>query len=178
MDMAKFAYMVNIGYNFQNKTITLKANEVPLPASGGQYSFTMGEEDFNITQKEIVLEWKSGTAICRLDSNTFTVSPTADGGEMTNYTQEEDSPWYAFRDEIENIVFENGITRIGEKAFAQCQHINTITIPLSLSMTHIGQQAFYDCVANDVYCYPAAQNLQIEKNVFMNMPRWHVFSNQ
>ena len=147
-----------------------------LTASNGQYSLVVGDEDVNITQEESIQEWTSGITLCRMEGTTLTVIPTAEGGEMNDYGKVNDTPWYEFRDEIQTLVFEEGVTKIGEMAFAQCHHINTITIPLS--MTIIGQYAFFDSNANDVYCYSTASSLQVEENLFGNRPRWHVFSNQ
>ena len=159
-----------------SKGSNVLVNEVPLPASGGQYSLTMGEEDVLISLKENDLEWTSGTTICRIRGNTFTVSPTTSGGEMANYAKAEDLPWYLYKDDIATLTFEDGVTRIGEYAFAQSHQIKTVYIPVS--MTSIGENAFDDCHADEVYCYPAAKNLQIGKNVFKNEPRWYVFSKQ
>ena len=152
------------------------ANGQQLTTSDGLYSLTIGEEDANITIEEPAVEWTSGTTICRLEGTTFTVSPTAEGGEMSDYERMNDTPWHEFRDEIQTLIFEEGVTKIGETTFAQSHQINAITIPLS--MTSIGQKAFFDSNANDVYCYPTAGKLQVEENMFSNRPRWHVFSNQ
>ena len=154
----------------------IMANGQQLTVSGSQYRLTMGEEDAIITMEEPKLEWTSGTTFCKLEGSTFTVSPTSEGGEMADYEYRQDPPWEAYKNEIETLVFEMGVTKIGKNTFAGSQQINTITIPLSV--TRIVEYAFYDCLVNDVYCYPTAQNLQIEYNPFHLTPCWHVFSNQ
>lgn len=95
---------------------------------------------------------------------------------MADYERNQGSPWKAYKDEIQTLVFEMGVTKIGKNTFRESHQINTITIPMS--MTRIAEYAFYDCQVNDVYSYPTAQNLQIEYNTFHLTPRWHVFSNQ
>lgn len=169
-----------VTFSVEGNTITsrsmIMANGQVLTASDGQYSLTMGEEDVNITQEEATVEWTSGTTVCRLEGTTLTVSPTAGGGEMSDYGGVNDAPWHEYRDEIQTLIFEEGVTRIGETAFAQSHQINDITIPLS--MTSIGKNAFLDANANDVYCYPTAGKLQVGENRFGNKPRWHVFSDQ
>ena len=152
------------------------ANEVPLTVSGGQYTLTMGEEDANISLINYSGEWKCGTTICRLKDGVFTVSPTTEGGEMADYGKPEDAPWYICKDHIQELTFEEGVTKIGANTFARSEQIRNIHIPLS--MRSIGKDAFTDCNAKDVICYPAANNLQIESNVFKNKPQWHVFNKQ
>ena len=152
------------------------ANEVPLTVSGGQYTLTMGKEDANISLINYSGEWKCGTTICRLKDGVFTVSPTTEGGEMGDYGKPEDSPWYIYKDHIQELTFEEGVTKIGANTFARSEQIRNIHIPLS--MRSIGKDAFTDCNAKDVICYPAANNLQIESNVFKNKPQWHVFNKQ
>ena len=151
------------------------ANDVPLTASGGKYTLTMGNEDAYIRQKDNAGEWKCGTTICRLKDGVFTVSPTTEGGEMADYGKPEDSPWYLYGDDIKRIIFEDGVTKIGTNNFV---HIEIITIHIPVSMKSIGENAFIGCSAIDVYCYPAAKNLQIGNNRFTNKPSWHVFYKQ
>lgn len=51
-------------------------------------------------------------------------------------------PWDNYETEIVQIVIEEGVTSIGERAFSNCA-IETITLPRSL--TKIGSSAFYGC---------------------------------
>ncbi len=43
-------------------------------------------------------------------------------------------------------------------------------------MTIIGQYAFFDSNANDVYCYPTVSSLQVEENLFGNLLAFRVAS--
>ena len=95
---------------------------------------------------------------------------------MADYGKPEDSPWYICKDHIQELTFEEGVTKIGANTFARSEQIRNIHIPLS--MRSIGKDAFTDCRADDVICYPAADNLQMESNVFKNKPMWHVFDKQ
>ena len=48
------------------------------------------------------------------------------------------------RKQIRTITIEEGITRIGNHAFAECENLATVTFPESL--VEIGYEAFKDCV--------------------------------
>ena len=73
------------------------------------------------------------------DDGTLTVS----GGDMPDYYGPDDSPWYSKRDKIKKIVIENGVTRIGNYAFCECNSLTSVTI--SNSVTSIGECAFHSC---------------------------------
>ena len=65
-------------------------------------------------------------------------------GDMTDYSYS-NSPWYIYKDSITNVVIEDGVTSIGERAFYGCYYITTVTI--SDSVTSIGDIAFAYCNA-------------------------------
>jgi|GEM_PF-2629740 len=74
-------------------------------------------------------------------TNTLTISGE---GEMKNYNYSPSdatsgAPWFLYKDEIKNIVIENGITNIGEAAFSGTK-VEKIDIPNSV--TSIGTYAF------------------------------------
>ncbi len=71
------------------------------------------------------------------DSGTLIISGT---GEMTDNTFG-GGPWDEKK--IKNAIIENGVTTIGELAFASCGDLTTIKIPESV--TTIGELAFYGC---------------------------------
>lgn len=96
-------------------------------------------------------------------TGTLTISGT---GEMTNWESTEDVPWYlhstnaktvnvgdgvtsigdfafAFCDNLVNVLLPEGLTVIGKGSFG-CSGIESITLPDSL--ISIGESAFYECV--------------------------------
>jgi len=82
------------------------------------------------------LEWK-------ITNGTLTISGT---GVIPDYDSEstlDRAPWYSERNSFTNVVIENGVTSIGNYAFAGCSGIKSVTIPNSV--TSIGIAAFFDC---------------------------------
>ena len=53
------------------------------------------------------------------------------------------SPWKEYHSDIEKVVVENGVTRIGNSAFEFFYNLKEVTI--ADSVTFIGEYAFYWC---------------------------------
>ncbi len=64
-------------------------------------------------------------------------------GEMTNYSFEDNAPWYIYP-LIKNITIRNGVNTIGSYAFYYCADLTSVIIPESV--TDIGHHAFYNCM--------------------------------
>ena len=75
-----------------------------------------------------------------LSDGTLTVSQK---GDMSNYPEGE-TPWNRQRNGIKKIVIEEGVTRIGDYAFAGCQNLTSVEIPNSVKS--IGVRAFVECI--------------------------------
>ena len=82
-------------------------------------------------------------------------------GRMTDYAAAQDAPWYKWKDEINNIIFEKKVRTIGSYAFAECGAVKEITLKgqrkrFSVSyddyLEKIGQGAFENCTnLTDIY---------------------------
>lgn len=72
-----------------------------------------------------------------LDGNTLTISGT---GPMYDYSEENPSPWTASNRRIYFIMLEDGVTSIGENAFAGVENISRVYIPESVR--EVGSKAF------------------------------------
>ena len=75
------------------------------------------------------------------DESTGTLTITGNG-KMSNYDRYE-TPWEDLKDRIQILVLPNGMTHIGDYAFADCNVLMPTTIPDSV--TSIGDYAFSDC---------------------------------
>lgn len=74
------------------------------------------------------------------DDGILTISGT---GEMANYYYASHAPWRSYGSNITSVIIQEGITNIGNSAFAYCDSLADITIPTSISQ--IGEDAFYKC---------------------------------
>ena len=105
--------------------------------------------DFNTTITEditLYARWTaSGTCGDNLtwtldDSGTLTISGM---GKMADYDDTDKQPWANQRSSINKVVIGDGVTSIGDYAFALCKSLSEITIPAKVE--RIGEYAFYDC---------------------------------
>ena len=63
-------------------------------------------------------------------------------GSMGSYDYNK-TPWNSFKTEIKSIDIKNGVTNIGDYAFAACTSLTTVNIPSSVKS--IGERAFTGC---------------------------------
>ncbi len=82
-------------------------------------------------------------------SNTLAISGTGEIPDYNDGTQ----PWNAYLDQILNIVIENGVTRIGNNAFANSK---TMSVTIPDSVTEIGDTAFHACMSLNAITLPAS----------------------
>jgi hypothetical protein len=77
------------------------------------------------------------------ESGNYTLSISGNGA-MTDYGSEdnESSPWYQYRNNIKNVIIQNGVTNIGEWAFHECA---LTSVSIGNSVRSIGDCAFRDC---------------------------------
>ena len=66
-------------------------------------------------------------------------------GDMPDFANAEEAPWYSLRSKITKVVFNGEITRIGSNAFAGYDKLKHVTF--STSTKTIGERAFYQCSA-------------------------------
>ena len=87
------------------------------------------------------------------DSGTLTISGT---GDMYSWyiNSNSDYPWGDLRNDIKNIVIEDGVTSIGAAAFYNFKNLTRITIPDSI--TTIGNAAIRDCMSLESVLIPAS----------------------
>lgn len=71
------------------------------------------------------------------DSGKLTISGS---GEMTNFASSTAVPWYNYRNDIEKVVINSGVTTVGDCAFSACNYLEKVTLPDGI--TYIGRCAF------------------------------------
>ncbi len=90
---------------------------------------------------------KTGTCGDQGDNLTWTLDDTglltiSGTGEMAEYDRG-DARWFPYREQINAVVIEDGVTSITEQAFSGCTYIKSVSI--ADSVTAIGHYAFYNC---------------------------------
>lgn len=96
-----------------------------------------------------VASGSTGAVSWRLDDyGTLTLSGS---GSTEDYTDSSETPWYAYSDQIDLIVIESGVTRIGSYAFAGCVNLQEVTVPETV--LHMGYGAFADSGLRFLYVY-------------------------
>ena len=73
---------------------------------------------------------------------TLTISGT---GRISNYSHDNNAPWYSCRAYIKRVVIQQGVRAIGDQAFYYCENLTSVTIPEGV--TSIGDYAFAYCVS-------------------------------
>ena len=73
-------------------------------------------------------------------TGTLTISGT---GEMEDWGSANDVPWNKYLGLINSVTISDGVTSIGDSAFATCKSLTSIDIPASV--TSIGNRAFVVC---------------------------------
>lgn len=87
-----------------------------------------------------------GSGVCgenarwQLQDGILIISGT---GDMDDYTLESLAPWAGERTRISWAIIGEGITRIGDYAFYNCQQLSSVQMAASVSA--IGTNAFYNC---------------------------------
>lgn len=79
------------------------------------------------------LEWT-------LEGGTLTITGS---GAMTDFTEPEMAPWYAYREQILRLSLPEGLTSVGDLAFFGCKKLTAVVLPDSVE--RVGDFAFMDC---------------------------------
>jgi len=119
------------------------------PAAGNAYSTANRWKDIPACGAVSPTSWQCGSpnladVTATLDNGVLTISGT---GKMKDFTNFNDIPWWNSRQEVTDVIIENGVTYIGggaggngEGAFTEFSSLTSVTIPNSV--TSIGAGAF------------------------------------
>ena len=114
---------------------------------------SLADIDWNVVFAEEINTWDisqngDGSVMATLsDDGTLTISGN---GEMKFWNSSYVVAWDSNRENIKNVIINNGVTSIGNFAFHGCENLINITIPDSV--TSIGDDAFYKCDSLSVLC--------------------------
>ncbi len=68
-------------------------------------------------------------------------------GDMYDFVNAEDVPWYSIRNEIQQVELPGNLTSIGDYAFAGCENLNFCYFSYHTAVTRIGNSAFEGCTS-------------------------------
>ena len=91
-------------------------------------------------------------------------------GEMMDYPTYDSAPWYSQRDNIKDVQILDGVTTIGNFAFAECSNLINVTIPNSV--TSIGENAFEFCSRLTNVNIPTETGAVNETKWIVSDPKW------
>ena len=109
---------------------------------------SLADIDWNVVFAEEINTWDisqngDGSVMATLsDDGTLTISGN---GEMKDWEKSYVVAWDSNRENIKNVIINNGVTSIGNYTFSDCRSLTNITIPNSV--TSIGVDAFYYCTS-------------------------------
>jgi hypothetical protein len=111
--------------------------------SGEAYSKAAGWRDFYISGVSDPISGSCGANLTwayDVASATLTISGT---GEMQDYTEDNSAPWHKLRAKMRVVKISDGVTSIGDWAFADCFSI--ISVDIGNSVAYIKNNAFFRC---------------------------------
>jgi len=138
-------------------TAPAATEEIQIESEEAAASEELSEEESVVQEETIVQEETLETSVSAMNSGEEDVYSgdcgdsasyeLVDGvlnifgsGAMDDYADAEDAPWSSVSDEVKSVVIDDGITAIGENAFAQCAALSSVVI--AESVTYIGADAF------------------------------------
>ena len=79
-----------------------------------------------------------------------------DDGEVVDFYEYLNNPWYPYRAQIKTAVIGSGVTNVGAYSFYECDKLTAVTLPAGL--TAVGRYAFSGCKALTAVTLPAGLN--------------------
>ena len=119
----------------------------------------------------LINSWTSGDCTVTLDSEgTLTVSKNegSGNGAMADYGSAADRPWHSISSDIKSVIIEDGVTTVGNAAFALFSGLNSVTIPGSVEM--LGYRSFYSCNLSSLHFDTRTNDLTLNVQAFKTNP--------
>lgn len=123
------------------------------------------------------VRWKFSDGVITVSGNgamdDYVITHNLNTGEISG----QNPPWESFKDEINEVVIENGVTQIGYNAFADCYSLKKVTI--ASSVKKLRHNVFANCSAladinmgsgveeleSDVFYGASAKSLTLSRNL-------------
>ena len=108
---------------------------------GDEFADPAFAEKYIVSTKDYSADILSGTVnglswYIDVDSHTLHL---AGSGALNDFARPEDAPWTGYIDKINTVSVDEGVSSVGENAFASCTAIQSLILPLSLH--HVGKNA-------------------------------------
>ena len=100
------------------------------------------------------IQGECGKDVCYSLSNDGVLKITGNG-ETYNYHSQKPAPWFDYRKQIVKVEISDGITKVGEQLFRECENLSQVQLPESLIV--IGKNSF-------IFCH-SLQEIEIPVNV-------------
>lgn len=118
-------------------------------ADGAWWEVSGTSNNYNATSKGIVPHGNCGTSghesevkwVLAGTSPNYALFISGSGAMNDNWYSSK--PWYDYRNSIDHIVIESGVTHIGKYSFYGCTNVTSVSI--ATSVTSIGIDAFQNC---------------------------------
>ena len=164
------SYTATLDYKTTGLIIAVTANDTNAKVTGdGSKSIAAGTNKFIVTVTAEDGRTKMNDTITIINNSpiswiikndTLFISGTDD---MPNHDGENPAPWLIAKDNFTTVVIMDGITNIGEYAFADCDNITSVSIPATV--TSIEDSAFASCTGLTSFTIPNTIT-DIEDNAF------------
>jgi|GEM_PF-3275907 len=83
---------------------------------------------------------------------------SGNGRMYLGWDNNDDWPWIPYKELIRKITIENGVTRVGERAFAEFPNLLAVSLPEN-TLTYIGSSAFEKCESLNDIVLPQSLNV-------------------
>ena len=171
------SFAVTVSHNYDEGTVTTEATAT----EPGVMTYTCadcGDEQIGEIPMAVATEIASGTCGAEGDNLTWTLDSdgvlTISGtGDMAYYSASNEAPWAEHRETITEIVLPEGMTSIGDYAFADCSKVKEVIIPDSVISIYGG--AFANCTELAYLRIP--KSVKYITNTRVDGTNWNILDN-
>ena len=127
-------------YYVKNSKVDTTYNAVEKYSDGKYYNIKNGKNDGKAAAVVSSGKFSNSLNWQVLDCNTLVISGK---GKMEDFDSPSDTPWYGSRKKIVTLFVEDGVTKVGKYAFADCMNLEKKHI--ADSVVYVDGTAFEGC---------------------------------